>query len=333
MSARGSALGFRSPRRGDVPLAWLFLDAVVWVFRGLRLHRLGPVAGYVMVAPAILAVGSLAAGVIYLTWTAFHEFDAFLNVQGGLSTENFTQAFASEYHRKILFRTLYISVLVTILAVIIAMPLAYTMVRSRSRWIRMGLLVAVFVPFLVGEVVRAYGWLVLISANGLVAWLTDALGLGSSSLLGTPYGVTIGLLQLMVPLCALVLLPAIHAIDPELEQASTVMGARPRHTWFHVIIPLARRGLVSAAAVSFTLCMTVYATPSLLGNGQFDFNANAIKSVYFTRGNSHLASAMGFIVLIVTLVCVGLIFWFGTSLQARSRRRQARLYSLTPDKS
>jgi putative spermidine/putrescine transport system permease protein len=320
MSTSGSA--------SDVPLRWRLLDAAVWVFRALQLHRLGRIAGFLMLLPALLAVGTLAAAIVYLTWKAFHSFDAFLNIQGELSTENFEEALTSGFYRDVLVRTILASALVTAIAMAAALPLAYTMVRSRSRLLRTALLTVVFVPFLVGDVVRAYGWLVMIGGNGAVPWILDLLGLGGGTMLGTPTAVILGLLQLMLPLCALVLLPAIHSIDPELEHASTIMGARPRHRWRHVVLPLARPGLVGAAAVSFTLTMTALAIPSLLGNGQYDFTGNAIQTVYFNRGDIYLASAMGVLVLLITLVFVVLIFWVGGlggpgRRGRRSRRRPA----------
>jgi putative spermidine/putrescine transport system permease protein len=314
------------PRRGrDVSARWLVLDGLVWLFRNARLHRLGRATGYVMILPALAVVGVLAAGLAYLTWIAFHKFDAYLFQQGGLSTRNFSEAIRSGYYRNIFVRTLEVSAAVTVAALIVALALAYTMVRSRSRWGRIGLLVVVFLPFLVGEVVRAYSWLVMIGGNGAVPWLTGALGLGKTSLLGTAFGVSLGLMQLMLPLCALTLLPAIHAIDPELEQAAAVMGARSWQTWRHVILPLARPGLAAAAAVSFTLSMTAYATPALLGNGEYDFIANTIQLVYFGHSNQYLGSAMGVLVLIGVTIGVTIIFWVGNRHRAGERRTLARL--------
>jgi putative spermidine/putrescine transport system permease protein len=202
------------------------------------------------------------------------------------------------------------------------MGLAYTMVRSQSRWARIGLLVVVFLPFLVGEVVRAYSWLVMIGGNGAIPWFTGLIGLGRESLLGTALGVGLGLMQLMLPLCALTLLPAIHAIDPELEQAALVMGARPWQVWRHVVVPLSRPGLAAAAAVSFTLSMTAYATPALLGNGEYDFIANTIQLVYFQHSNEYLGSAMGVLVLIAVTIGVVIIFLAGNPRRGVSERRR-----------
>lgn len=323
MSSAEQAVSGKPPwRRGDVAARWLVLDAIVWLFRTLRLRRLGRATGYVMVAPGLAVVGVLAASLVYLTWIALHKFDAYLFQQRGFSLENFREAIRSGYYRNIFVRTLEVSCAVTAAALAIALALAYTMVRSRSRWARIGLLVVVFLPFLVGEVVRAYSWLVMIGGNGAIPWFTHLIGLGRTSLLGTAIGVSLGLMQLMLPLCALTLVPAIHAVDPELEQAAAVMGARSWQTWRYVILPLARPGLTAAAAVSFTLCMTAYATPALLGNGEYDFIGNTIQLVYFGQSNEYLGSAMGVLVLIAVTIGVAIIFWAGSHGRTAAERRR-----------
>jgi putative spermidine/putrescine transport system permease protein len=298
-------------RRRDVSRTWWIIDGLVWLFRSLGLNRLGRASAYVMLLPALLVVGVLAASIVYLIWISFHKFDPFLYVQGGFSIRNFVDSLSSVYYRGVFLRTIKVTCVMTIIAVSIGLAFAYTMVRSTSRWSRAGLLVVVFLPFLVGDVVRSYAWLVMIGGNGAIPWLTHYLGFGQGGLLGTPYGVSLGLLQLLIPLSALTLLPAIHSIDPELEQAAAVMGARSWQRWRYVVIPLARNGLVASAAVSFTLSMTAYATPALLGNGEYDFIGNTIQNVYFRQNNPYLGSALAVLVVLIVTIGVILIFLVG----------------------
>jgi putative spermidine/putrescine transport system permease protein len=277
-----------------------------------------------MLAPAVLCVLALVVALAVLTWGSLHEYDAFNATEGQFSTQNFSDTLGSAFFREVLLRTVLMSLLVTALAVLAGLPIAYAMVRTNSKVLRSAILALVFVPFLVGDVVRAYGWLVVGGAEGPLADLLKHVGIDRFSLLGSPGGVALGLLQLMIPLTAIVLLPAIRSIDPELEQAATVMGARARQRWFRIVLPLARRGVAAASAVSFTLSMTALATPQLLGLGQFDFVSNRIQSTYFLRGNTNLASAMGVIALLVTVVGVVLLLAMSRDPAEKVRRRSAR---------
>lgn len=322
MSGTGGQLTAPNRLDSDVPLRWRLLDAASALFRGLRINRVGGGAGYLMLAPAILVVGTLVVAIGYLGWTAFHEYDSFRNIQGGFSLENFQETISDSFYRAVFFRTLWMSLAITVIAVALALPFAYAIVRARSRYVRSALLVSLFIPFLVGDIVRAYGWLVVGGSEGPLAWVLDHLGAHDFTILGNWVGVWLGLLQLMIPLCALVLLPAIHTIEPELEQAASILGAKPHNRWFSVLLPLARPGLVAASAVSFTLCMTTFASPKLLGAGRVDFAANTIYQVYFGRGNTNLATAMGVLMLVITVIGVGLILALHRDPAAPKRSRR-----------
>jgi putative spermidine/putrescine transport system permease protein len=312
----------RLRRRSSLPpesvaLGWRLVDALVWLWRTLRLARLGGATGYALVLPGAAFVGVLGASLAYLAWLSIHSFDPFLFKQGGFSFENYRHL-ENSYYVGAFERTIVVSIVVTLLALALGLPLAYSIVRSRSRFRRFALLSVVFLPFLTGEVVRAYSWLVILGKGGAFPWLTGMLGLGHVDLIGTPYGVALGMLQLMLPLSALILVPAVHGIEPELEDAASTLGARPWRTWLHVILPLARPGLAAAAALSFTLSMTEYAMPALLGGGLQDFAANVIQSAYFRQNDNHLGAAIGVVLLLVVSVCVAVILGLG---QVRRRRR------------
>lgn len=324
-AAADSSQGLR--RRLQVGIGWSLVDALVAAWQFLRLHRIGRAGHYLLVVPALLAVGVLATALGYLAWRSLHSFDPFLYQQGGFSTDNLRDAVTDSFYRGVFLRTLAGSVIVSIISVSLALPMAYAMVHTQSRTLRLLLLLASVIPFLVGEVVRAYSWLVVLGANGTLPWLTRSLGLGSLDLMGTFPGVLLGLTQLMVPLCALTLLPALRAIEPELEQAAATMGARRWTTWRTVVLPLARPGIVGAAALSFALCMTSFAIPALIGRGIQDFTANTIYDVYLRASNVNMGAALAMLIVAVVVLGIGLIYWIGKDrewgMRAGARERRA----------
>ena len=264
-----------------------------------------------MVIPAALAVSVLAISLGYLGWRSLHSFDPFLYEQGSFSLSNLIEAVSDPFYHTVYIRTLLGSVIVTVISVALALPLAYAMVHTRSRTIRSLLLLASVIPFLVGEIVRGYSWLVVLGSNGAVPWLSRHLGLGSLDLMGTFPGVLLGLIQLMIPLCALTLLPAVRGIDPEIEQAAAVMGARPFTVWRKVIIPLVRPGLLGATALSFALSMTSFAIPALIGRGVENFAANTIYDVYLRASDVNMGAALAMVIVVLVVIGIGLIYWLG----------------------
>ncbi len=90
------------------------------------------------------------------------------------------------------------------------------MVRTASPALRKLL----FLPFFIGQAVRAYGWLIVLGSQGLINQLLDAAGLGPFKLLYHYPAVLLGLVQHMLPFAVLLLAPATVAIDEEVELAS-----------------------------------------------------------------------------------------------------------------
>ena len=305
----------------DVALGWRLLDAVIWLWRAVRITKLRPHAGYFLILLSVSLVALLAVGIAFLAWDSIHAFDTVLSELGDLSTENYDLIFSEPYYWRTFARTIGISILVTAVAVFMALPLAYTMVRTRSRLARFALLCIAFLPFLIGEMIRGYSWLIVLGRDGALAWFTDLIGLGAFTPIGTPFAVSLGIFQLLLPLAALILLPAVRAIDPELEEAAATLGSRPRRTWLHLVLPLSRRGLAAAAAVCFTFAMTSFAMPTLLGLGRHDFVANVIHLTYFGQLNNALGAAIGVLLVIVVSAGVGLLLAAGETTRLPGARR------------
>ena len=269
------------------------------------------VSPYLLIAPAALLIGLLAAGVGYMMWLGFHGLES--SGSTGWSLENYRRlftGFAAASYRNALVRTTVTSLLVTVSAVILAVPTAYTIVRTQTRAWRRLALVMLLVPFLMGETVRTIGWVLLLGNEGALTWASRGLG-HEIKLLGSSVAVWLGMLQVMFPIATLVMLPAVRRINPDLERAARTMGARPFHVWRRVIVPLARPGILGASLVVLTLSMTEFAIPRIVGLGKRPFVANSIQQIYLERGNLNLGSAFSSVLLVTVVLMVMIVVFFG----------------------
>jgi putative spermidine/putrescine transport system permease protein len=293
-------------RGRDLALGWRVLDALIALNRRTR-GGFARFSSFLMVLPGLVLVSLLTAGLVLLAWRSFHSFDPFLFKQGPFSTENYRDVFEDDLIRTVFVRTLLMTLLCTVIAISIALPLAYVMTRTTKRWVRLLLLVTIFLPILTGDIARAYGWLVILGREGLLSWVIG----GDPGMLGTLWAVGIGSVQILIPLSVVILLPAFQRVDTQLEQAATTMGARPLQVWTRVILPLVRPGIMGAAAVGVTICMTEFANPGLLGQGVRDYVANLVQSVVLGRDNVYLGSAIGLTLLVVVMILVTVLLLFG----------------------
>jgi putative spermidine/putrescine transport system permease protein len=300
-------------RRGaDIAFGWRLIDALIATRSALRLERFERARRYLLLVPALALLTLLAWGLGDLAWKSFHTFDSYTQEAGGLSFAQYERLLTgatAEAYRTVIIRTTLVSIVVTVTAVGLALPVAYLIVRLASSSLRMLVLLLVLVPFLMGEVVRAFGWLLLLGRDGALAWATGLAGADPPQLIGSVFGIWLGSLQVLTPIAALILLPAMKRVDPDLERAARTLGARPWQTWRCIVLPLCRSGIAGASAVVFTLSMTEFAIPEVLGAGRKPFVANSIDQMFFLQNNTYLGSAYALLLLIgVALVVFGIMF-------------------------
>jgi putative spermidine/putrescine transport system permease protein len=297
----------------DRSLGLRCLDALEAARAFLWPTALAPLTPWAFLLPALLLTGLLVAGLVPLLDASLRPLDrATFRLAETYAWTNYASLAARPVYAWIGLKTLAAAVVVTVVTLILAFPYAWTIVRTYRPAVRKLLLVALFLPFFVGQVVRAYGWLVVLGQQGLLNTTLGGLGLPPVTILYTYPGVLLGLVQYMLPFAVLMLAPALTAVPEEVELASASLGARPLATFCHVVLPLARPGLVAAAVVVFTLTLTDFAMPEIMGGGGNDFVASAVYDAFFQLGDPGLGGALGVaLTLVGSLVVAVLLAAFG----------------------
>jgi putative spermidine/putrescine transport system permease protein len=300
----------------DRSLGLRCLDGLEAARAALWPERLAPLTPLAFLLPALLLTGLLVAGLVPLLDASLRPLDrATFRLSETWALINYATLAARPVYAWIALKTFGGAVIVTVITLVLAFPYAWTMVRTRRPWVRKLLLVALFLPFFIGQVVRAYGWLIVLGKQGLLNATLAALGLPSVSILYTYPGVLLGLVQYMLPFAVLMLAPALTAVPEEVELASASLGARPGATFRRIVLPLARPGLVAAAVVVFTLTLTDFAMPEIMGGGGNDFIASAVYDAFFQLSDPGLGGALGVALTLVGSLVVGVLlatFGLGT---------------------
>ncbi|MFC6486465.1 ABC transporter permease [Nitratireductor sp. GCM10026969] len=310
--------------RAAYPMTWRIMDALeafaafVWP---ASFKRAVP---YLMLAPAILLVGLLVLGLVQITDTSLRTLDTstFMMSQD-YTLANYHRAFTEPFFATVAMRSLLGALIVTVITLAFAFPYAYVMVRTSSAGLRKFLLIALFLPFFIGQVVRAYGWLIILGNQGMVNEALGLVGVEPMRLLYNYPAVLFGLVQYMLPFGVLMLAPALTAIPEEFEAAAGSLGANWVRTFIHVVLPLARPGIIGAGIVVITLSLTDFAMPAILGGGSQDFIANAIYDQFFRTSDQGLGGTLALMLVAVGSLVVGLIFTlFGAGTLAMGRTRR-----------
>lgn len=302
-----SPFGFCVPHPvSRYPLTWRLLDAVeaIAAFCWPRpLHRL---TGVLLLLPAILLVGILVIGLVTMGDSSLRLLDTETFEQSEhWSLANYALLAEQPTYLTLFGRSALAATLVTLITLVFAFPYAYAMVRTPSRRVRKFLLVSLFLPFFIGQVVRAYGWLIVLGQEGLLNRVLAVAGIGPFKMLYTFPAVVFGLVQYMLPFAVLLIAPAITAIPEEVELASESLGADGWRTFRHVTLPMASPGLFAATLVVFTLTLTDYAMPVVLGGGTQDFIANAVYDAFFRISDNGLGSAVALALVFLATTAAG----------------------------
>ena len=187
----------------------------------------------------------------------------------GFTLGNYATQLTDGYLLGVLGDTILLGLTTVPICLLLGYPVAFHLARTKSRWGSL-LYVLVLSPLLVGVVVRSFGWLILLSGNGVINRALIDLGLisGGLQLMKNRLGVTIALVHVFLPFMILPLVGVIQSIDPTLESAARSLGASRFKVFWRVILPLSWPGIQAGTVLVFVLALSAYVTPVMLGGAQ-----------------------------------------------------------------
>jgi putative spermidine/putrescine transport system permease protein len=194
-----------------------------------------------------------------------------------VTLENYSFILSRRLYLDAIVRTFAIGIAVAALDVLLAYPLAYFLVRTTSRW--KGWLIALsLAPLLASVVVRTYGWYVILNRNGVANDVLLSLGLTAEriALMPSSGAIAIGLAHALLPYAVLTIMGGLDAIPPNLERAAMSLGANRFRTFLSVTLPLSMPGVVGGFLLCFSIAISAYATPAILGGPATQVLATAI---------------------------------------------------------
>jgi len=287
----------------------------------LKASRRSSESGAVYLAlPAMLVViAVLALPLVLLFRYSLNQYDRYDIMVEAFTLENYIAIFSDAFYRNVLFRTIQIAAISTTITLVLGFPVAYFIARAPVRWKSLLIVLTVF-PLLVGNLVRAAGWMAVMGNQGFLNQLLLSVGFIDKpiELIYTPIAVVIGMVTVVLPFMILTLQSVIEGIDPSLENAAANLVAGPFTTFWRITFPLAMPGVLAGPVLVFILCMNAYAMPVLLGGPRFHFMGPQIYQQITAQSNWPFGAALAFVLMAATLV----LTIFSTTL-IQGRRRQS----------
>ncbi|SAL58881.1 binding-protein-dependent transport systems inner membrane component [Caballeronia arvi] len=257
--------------------------------------------GLLLGAPCIFFVAFFLAPMLVVALSSF------TGTGGSVTLANYERILLDRYHWDVLILTFKLALLTTVICIFLGYPLAYYLVRNvGSRTLRRAFIVLLILPLFTSNIVRSFGWIVLLGRKGLVNDSLLSLGISDAPmrLLGTETGILIGLVYVHLPFIVLTVGNAIGKLDGSLENAAQDLGASKAAAFWTVTFPLCLPGLLAGAIMVFTLSVSAYVTPALLGGGKITMFSMLIFQQYSTVFDFHYGGALSCTLLVLTLIMV-----------------------------
>ncbi|MGX1787130.1 ABC transporter permease [Bosea sp. NPDC055332] len=238
---------------------------------------------------------------------------SFQTKDGAWSLANYARILGDSYYPGILFITFKLSLIATLVSFVIGYPIAYYIVNMvRSRMARRICYILVIMPLFTSNIVRSFGWMILLGRQGLVNTTLMALGLTDRPLpiLFTELSIVIGLTYILVPFMVLTVAGVLQTIDRSLVEAALDLGANRFVTFAKVTFPLSLPGVVAGSLIVFTLAVSAYVVPSIMSGGRTVVMAMSIFEQYGSLFDFNFGAALAVGLLAVTLVLIALYFLF-----------------------
>lgn len=204
--------------------------------------------------------------------------------------------------------TIWYSMVVTVACFLLAYPLAFFMAKIASPKSLPTLLLLLFIPLWVSEVLRAFAWWIILAFKGPLNALLLAIGAIDKPVrwIVDYDGVVIGLTYTYVLFMLFPIYNAIQSLDTNQIEAADDLGAPWWKIHWRIVLPHAKPGIASGCVMVFMLSAGSLLVPSILGSTTSQWFTQTIDQWFKDALDWNTASAYAFILLLLCTVFVSI---------------------------
>lgn len=198
------------------------------------------------------------------------------------------------------------ALIATVVCLLIGYPLAYFMSRQSVRAQKI-LIVMVMLPMWCNLLIRTYALMALLDNGGLLNSLLESWGLGKIPIVGTNFGVILGMVYDFLPYMVLPIFTSMTKLDYRYIEASHDLGCNGWQTMTKVIMPLTVSGVISGITMVFVPSISTFYISQKLGAGKIDLVGDTIERLFQNTATYGVGAAMSLIMMILILISVGVM--------------------------
>ncbi len=235
---------------------------------------------------------------------------SFMNANNAKDTaftlDNYGAFFKEPIYWFTFVRTALYAVLVTGIVLVIALPVAFYITKIVDLQVSGFFMVMLLVPFWVSELIRVYGWIILLRESGVINRFLLSVGLLKESveLLYNDITMIMGLVYTSMLFMVIPVMGVMESLDNALIEAAYDLGANKTTIWRTIIIPHCAPGIVSGSIIVFMLVLGSYLTPNLMGGKNSLWFTEQIYNQIIIYFNWNQGAAFGFLLLLLSSLII-----------------------------
>jgi spermidine/putrescine transport system permease protein len=281
-----------------------------------------PVVFWAFLLPGAMWLLAFFLVPLALVWTlSFGERAGPIDILITWTLENYARALDPLY-LGLFWKSMWIAALATALTLVVGLPVALAVSFAPPR-AKPLLLMLVILPFWTNLLIRTYAMIAVLRTNGYVNFGLEGLWQLISEVAGGLFGqplppftplpllynntaVVIGILYVYLPFMVLPLYATLERLDRSYLEASLDLGAGQWRTFFSIVVPLARPGIVSGIILVFIPALGTFLISDLLGGPDSQLIGNVIERQFKAANDWPLGSAMSFILMYLAFAILAL---------------------------
>ena len=226
--------------------------------------------------------------------------------------QNYSNFFTEPIYWYTFVRTALYAMITTLCTFVLAVPVSFFIVKLARPGTRGFLTVLLLLPFWVSELVRVYGWMILLRESGVINYFLLKFGIVHQpiEMLYNDIAMIMGLVYTSMLFMVVPLISVMESLDDSLIEAAHDLEASRFDILRTIIIPHCKPGITSGAIVVFMLALGNYLTPNLMGGKNSLWFTEQIYNQFIASFNWNQGAAFGFLLLVLSSA----IIWIGLKL-------------------
>ena len=265
----------------------------------LRAHWTDRIAHLTLAAVALALVAFLAAPLAKILLQSLEDAEGRF-----VGLANFISYAQTPALLESLWNSLWVSALVTVVTIPLAFAFAYALTRSCMRF-KSAFRTLTLVPLLAPSLLSAISLIYWFGNQGVLKVPMQALGI--NEIYGAP-GIVLAEIFSVFPHALMILITALTLSDARLYEAADAMGTSAARKFWTITLPGAKYGLISAALVTFTLVITDFGIPKVIG-GNFNVLATDVFKLVIGQQDFQRGAVVALLLLAPAVLTFGVDHW------------------------